>query len=311
MMTVFNGLLDRNAAAISRPINAVRQLAEKSNDASDDNWLTTFVLIVILLTVFAAVMFVAAIRFRHIAQQQADALFSKAKTENTISAEKAASLPRVVQRWLQRADVIGKSTPNRLIIRQRGTLRTKPERKWMPFESTQYFTIDPPGFVWIASIHIGSLLRIGGRDTYRDGHGNMIIKPLYLFNAADGWGKEVDQGTLVRYLAEMAWFPHAAASQFLRWQSINETQAYVTMEYRGVSASGVFTFNDDGDAISFEAKRYGEFGGIYRKERWSVKTTSFATIGGTRIGNRNEVTWRLPEGDFHWLNMEVTDITRA
>lgn len=308
MVTAINGLLDRHAAAMSRPINAIRQLTERSIDASDNSWLTTSLLILGLLLVFAVAMFVAAIRFRNVAQHQADALFSTTKKESTITVEKIASLPQTVQRWLARADVVGRSVPNKLIIHQRGTLRTKPQNKWMPFESTQYFTIDPPGFVWIASIHAGPLLKIGGRDTYQKGRGKMVIKPLYLFSAANARGKEIDQGALVRYLAEMAWFPQAATSRYLRWQSINESQANVTMEYEGISASGVFSFNADGDAIAFEAKRYGDFDGIYRKERWSVKTTSFATIGGMHIGNKAEVTWRLPEGDFHWLNMEITDI---
>lgn len=308
MVTVINGLLDRHTAAMSPPINAARQLAEKSIDASDNSWLTTSLLILILLLAFVAAVFIAAIRFRHAAQQQVNALLSTSKKETTIAVEKITSLPQTVQRWLARAAVVGKPMPNKLIIQQRGTLRTKPENKWMPFESTQYFTIDPPGFVWVASIQAGPLLKIGGRDTYREGRGNMLIKPLYLFSVADARGKEIDQGALVRYLAEMAWFPHAATSRYLRWQSMNESQAYVTMDYEGVSASGVFSFNADGDAIGFEAKRYGDFEGVYRKERWWVKTTSFATLGGMRIGNKAEVTWRLPEGDFHWLNMEITDI---
>ena len=268
----------------------------------------TFVTVGLLLTVG---LLASAMRFRRVALDQADALFSVTTKKKTVTAEMMSPLPQPVQRWMHRADVVGKATPNKLIIHQQGTLRTKPESKWVPFEATQYFTIDPPGFVWIAAIKMFPLMEIGGRDTFRAGHGNMTIRPLYLFNAANARGKEIDQGTLVRYLAEMAWFPQAATSPYLRWQSMNESQAFVTMEYEGVSASGVYFFNADGDVTGFEAKRYGDFDGVYRKERWSVITTSFASIGGTRIGNKSQVTWKLPEGDFHWLNMEITGIEPA
>lgn len=253
----------------------------------------------------------AAMRFRRIGHDEVTTLFSQATIEYRVTAESINALPQIVQRWMRRADVVGKTTPNKLIVHQRGTLRTAPESRWLPFEATEYFTANPPGFVWIATIHAASFMKIGGRDTYRNGHGNMVIKPLYLFNAADAKGKEIDQGTLVRFLAEMAWFPQAAVSPYLQWQSMSESQARVTMEYGGISGSGIYSFNADGDVIGFEARRYGDFGGIYRKERWSVKTTSFADLGGTRIGNKNQVTWRLPEGDFHWLNMEVIAIAAA
>jgi hypothetical protein len=34
--------------------------------------------------------------------------------------------------------------------------------------------------------------------------------------------------------------------------------------------------------------------------------TGYKAFNGTRIGNKNEVTWKLKEGDVTWLKLEVT-----
>lgn len=269
----------------------------------------TTVLNIIVIVVIT--MLAAAMRFRANSQHQADALFMAARPGIVVTNEMISGLPQAVQRWLLHAGVVGKETPNKLIISERGMLRTQPDQRWMRFKATQHFSIDPPGFVWQASITAAPGIEIGGQDTYREGRGKMVIKPLYLLNASDGSGKEIDQGTLVRYLAEMAWFPQCAVSPYLRWQRINENEAQVTMEYKGVIASGVYSFSTEGDVTGFKAKRYGNFGGIYKKENWSVETTGYSTFNGVRIGNKSDVTWKLAEGDFHWLSIEVTKIVGA
>ena len=124
-------------------------------------------------------------------------------------------------------------------------------------------------------------------------------------------GKEVDQGTLLRFLAEMAWFPQAAISPYLKWESVDDTSARVNMDYKGVSASGIYSFNRDGLVEAFEARRYGDFGGIYRKENWHIAVTGYKTFNGVRVGNANQVTWKLREGDFTWLEIYLTSIEPA
>jgi len=44
---------------------------------------------------------------------------------------------------------------------------------------------------------------------YRDGKGNMQIKLGTIFPIANATGEEMDQGSMMRYLNEMMWFPTA------------------------------------------------------------------------------------------------------
>jgi hypothetical protein len=187
-------------------------------------------------------------------------------------------------------------------------MRTDSSGNWVPFDAEQYFTIDPPGFVWNAHIHTRKFIDIVGRDKYENGKGNMLIKAASLITIANSSGKEIDQGTLIRYMAEMMWFPHAAVRDYLDWKEIDSTHARATMSYGGITASGVYTFNEEGFPIGFEAQRYRDLNGKYTKETWSVAITDYTYFNGVAIGNKSEVTWKLKEGDFTWLKLEVTDI---
>jgi hypothetical protein len=61
---------------------------------------------------------------------------------------------------------------------------------------------------------------------------------------------------MLRYLAEIVWFPSAALSDFIIWEQIDSLKARATISNGGIKASGIFSFNQDGDIVSFEALRY-------------------------------------------------------
>ena len=261
--------------------------------------------VLFIVVIFAA----AASHFDSKVKSEVTHLKAQAAPGNKVLTEEMiANKPQIVQRWLRQAGVVGKENPNVVRIEQKGSMRSSADGKWMPLNAVQYFSIDPPSFIWHAEIEAAPLIYIAGRDKFSDGEGNMLIKLLSVLPLANSSGKEINQGTLLRYMAEMAWFPQAAASDYLTWEPINDRQARVTMTYRGTSASGTYFFNEGGDVTGFEARRYGDFGGVYRKETWSIAVTGYASLNGRRIGNTSEVTWKLPEGDFKWLKVELTAI---
>jgi len=81
---------------------------------------------------------------------------------------------------------------------------------------------------------------------YYQGKGNMLIKIPPFVTIADARGKEIDQGTLVRYLNEVMWFPCAYLNDYVKWESIDSTSAKATIIYGGVTASAILYFDDEG-----------------------------------------------------------------
>jgi hypothetical protein len=47
-----------------------------------------------------------------------------------------------------------------------GEFRTRPNATWSRFIANQHFTVDPPGFVWDATINMGPLLPVRVCDGY-------------------------------------------------------------------------------------------------------------------------------------------------
>jgi hypothetical protein len=227
---------------------------------------------------------------------------------DTVTNDSLENLPPVVQRWLMRSNVIGKKRPKAVYLRQTGWLRTKKEWKWMRMEANQFITTERPGFVWQAVIRAGRMFTINGYDQYRNGKGSMLIKALNVLTLAKDDGEQIDQGAMMRFLAEIMWFPTAALNSYIRWEYINDRQARAVMQYENVTASGVFSFNDEGDVTGFEGKRYANFNHVYSLELWCITVTGYREFHGIRIANKSQVTWKLKEGDFTWLHVEVTDI---
>ncbi|HWI54673.1 MAG TPA: DUF6544 family protein [Desulfobacteria bacterium] len=217
-------------------------------------------------------------------------------------------LPLCVQKWLGDSKVIGREKIKIVRLKQKGIMRTTEDGKWMPVEAEQYFNVDEPGFIWIAKIKMAPFIYIAGRDKYRDGNGHMLIKLLSLITLADSRGKEMDQGTLLRYMAEMPWFPTAALSSYIKWEEIDSNRAKATMAYGGITASGIFEFNHKGELVSFFANRYRDLNGRYVLQNWGGITRGYREFNGVRIPNKTDVIWKPETGDFNWYKCEITEI---
>lgn len=233
-----------------------------------------------------------------------------ASEQKVIKKEMLRSLPPIVKKWLERSHVIGKEIIYNVHLKQTGEMRTKPDGKWMPVKAEQWFKTKKPGFIWIADVRAAPGIHLAGRDKYENGKGHMLIKLLSLITVVDAKGKEIDQASMLRYLAEIVWFPSAALSDYIEWEQVDTTMAKATMTFSGISASGLFKFSANGDVMSFQAKRYYDRKGIPALEDWfiQIEPDSYKEFEGVRIPARSAVTWKLKEGDFTWYKLEIVDI---
>lgn len=253
--------------------------------------------------------FAARKRFNRMVDEEVEALFEKVEKDvRKISEADLEGLPDAVRRWLGNSGIMDRGDIKAVRLRQNAEMRLAEDKPWMPVRAEQYFIPHQPGFVWKADIRMAPFIHISGRDKYDDARGNMLIKVLSMFTVADSSGPEIDQGTMLRYLAETIWFPSAALNDYIIWKHIDENNAEATMTYGDISATGVFTFNSDGDPTHFEAERYGEFDGETRLETWAIPLKSYREFEGVRVPTEGEVTWKLDAGDFNWFNFEVTEI---
>ncbi|MGI5912223.1 MAG: DUF6544 family protein [Syntrophomonadaceae bacterium] len=268
------------------------------------------VVLVVILLIFI-VSFIANLAFNQQVEKEVKELFGvgKVKTNEQIVQEKdLEGLPEPVQRWLRYSQVVGKDRITTVRSKQSALLRTKQDQPWMATEAENYYTIPQPGFIWHAKIKAAPLVHIAGRDKYYQGNGNMLIKFLSLFTVANAKGKEINQGSLIRYLAESVWFPTAALNSYIIWEEIDSNSAQATISYKGITAAGTFFFNEKGEPINFIAERYMESNGEYSLETWSVLVGDYKEFSGFKVPTTGEVTWKLKTGDFKWFQFELKEI---
>ncbi len=233
---------------------------------------------------------------------------NKKSDKSKIQRSDIKDLPDNVQNWLKSSKVIGRGKINSARLKQKAVMRLDRNKSWMLADAEQYFTVGKPGFIWKARIKAAPFMYIVGRDMYFEGKGNMLIKFMSMIPIANSSGPKIDQGTLLRFLAETVWFPTAALEDYIKWEKVNDKKAEATMSYDETSESGIFTFNENGDVIKFEADRYREMGGNYSKERWVIDITEHKILNGIKIPTKGKITWELDSGDFTWFKFEIKEI---
>jgi hypothetical protein len=211
-----------------------------------------------------------------------------------------------VQRWLRWARVVGTQRPVSVRLKQTGQFRLTEGGGWLPFRAEEYYTTDPPGFVWSVTLRLAGLLPISGRDRYFEGRGDIEMRLLSLVPVARSRGRGLDQGALLRYLNEIMWFPAAAVSPYIRWEGVDANAARATLSYRGVTASATFMFDAQDRLINMVARRYND--ARARVETWSTPLNAYGEFEGVRVPVAGEGVWTYDSGDFPYIRLRITEL---
>lgn len=223
--------------------------------------------------------------------------------------EKVKNLPKIVQIWINNSGILNRDIINVGKIIQKAKLKMKPEQEdWYEASAIQYSTVKVPAFVWFVDVKMNDLLFVYGRDKYENGKGSMIIKINSLIKVVDEKGAKLDEGTLQRYLGEMVWLPNVALSPYVVWKEINDTVAEATMSYNGVSGTGRFYFNKNGDVVKYQALRYMGNNPDAKKFNWVMTITDYKVFEGVKIPSKMFATWEMENKNWTWIQLEVVDI---
>lgn len=262
------------------------------------------------LVLLIAIVGFANIHFNKKVHKEVNTLIAlPLKNKTIVSKEMLQQLPPVIQKWLLHSGIIGKEKVQFVRLKQKGEMRTKPGGDWMPFEAVQYFNVNEPQFIWQTNVKMMPLISLAGRDKFVNGQGEMQIKLLSLIYVANaGPGEKINSAAMIRYLAETSWFPAAAISDYIKWETIDSLSARAIMTYKAITVSGIFTFNESGDMLTFSADRYYGTGNDASLEKWLVETTGYKDFNGIRIPYKSKVSWVLKTGQFNWANIELTDL---
>ncbi|PQV50462.1 hypothetical protein CLV33_102324 [Jejuia pallidilutea] len=228
---------------------------------------------------------------------------------NTVLEKEILHLPEIIQKWMLNSGVVGKENINSVRLQQKGKMKTKPNSKWLNFTAEQCFNVKEPAFIWSTKVDVMPMLKMVGRDKLINGKGNMLIKLAGIIPIVnEGENEKINSATMLRYLAEIVWFPSAALNNYIYWEAIDKLTVKATLTINEKSVTGVFKFSDVGEVQSFEAKRYYGAGEHATLQTWYIKIREFKDFNGYKIPSKSDVLWKLKEGDFNWLYLEITKL---
>ncbi|WAI01724.1 DUF6544 family protein [Methanogenium organophilum] len=227
-----------------------------------------------------------------------------------IPAEKIESLPEPVRRYLGYAIPEGREPVRFVRMKETGEFRTEPGGKWMPLEAEQYFSAGVPGFIWHAKIRANSLFWIDVRDKYVGNQGNMLVKLLSTVPVADAMGPEIDVSSLHRYIGEMPWFPTTFLNEeHITWEPVDSSRARAIIADGENTATVEFSFDEAGRiTLVTTDERYRTVGDRFFQDTWTGYYDDYQEIGGFRVPMQIAAEWNLPDGDFSYVRLRVTEI---
>ncbi|NJN82205.1 MAG: hypothetical protein HC802_07950 [Caldilineaceae bacterium] len=214
--------------------------------------------------------------------------------------------PAPIQRYLRHAGVVGKPMVHSVRLEQEGRFRTGMGQPWMPIRAEEFYSVDPPGFIWDAKFYMAGLPILRVRDSYRDGKGEILGKIGGLVTMLQDEGEGLDQGAMLRYLQEMIWFPSAFLGDNISFTPIDDGSAQVTFTDHGKSVTGTLFIDPEGNVTNFVAERFRS-----DKNALGTWTTPMSEVGefeGLQLPIAGKGVWLQPEGDYEYVDLTVTQL---
>ncbi|MDP4109927.1 MAG: hypothetical protein Q8878_07875 [Bacillota bacterium] len=213
--------------------------------------------------------------------------------------EDIAKLPEPVKKYFRCCGYIGKQKMSFMKAEFKNvSFSTGVGKPTLKIDYTQYnFAQKPQRFAFIDSSMF--FIPFQGFDCFQDGTGSMkgvIAKTFTLF---DQRGPDMDKASLVTVLSESLLVPNVALQDYIIWEAVDETHAKAKIIFNGVSAGGVFSFNEKGEMTSFttDDRTAVDFSGNKRHVKWSAVCGGYRNDNGIKKPSELRAIWHYPEGD--------------
>ena len=268
------------------------------------------VVVVLLVGALATIAAVNSARFGKRVRRDVAELWEKLPESRPIDRQALGRLPRPVRAYLEKALGSRTSCIRTVRLQHGGTFRPALDGGWLAIHGQQYFSVDPPGFVWWGRVRLAPGLWIDARDRVLRGVGNMLVSAESSYTLADSSGPELDQGALLRLLGEMAWFPTVFLDdRYVVWSAVDDRHAKATLRLHGREGTGLFTFGDDGLPAMFSAERYRDLGsGKSLLTPFTGRLSDYRTVDGLLVPHMMVAAWIVGGREIEYVRFSVKRI---
>ena len=233
-------------------------------------------------------------------------------SDEIFTSQDLEGMPGAIQKYMVNCGYIGKRKMNSLKMEYRDVAfsqgRNGPK---LTIDYTQYdYAAEPARLALIESSMFG--IPFQGYDYYQDGKGGMkgvIAKLITLF---DQTGEDMDRACLATFLAESMFVPTVLLQGYIELEEIDDYHVKATATAYGQTVSGIFTYNEDYEMVSFSTNDRAVYGtdGTVEYVPWSAVCGNYE-IGadGIKVPTAFKAVWNYPEGDFVYFDGTISSIT--
>lgn len=234
------------------------------------------------------------------------------KSDDVFSAKDFEGFPTAIQKYVENSGYIGKKKMN-FVKMQYHDVDFSQGRKGpnLKIDYTQYdYVSEPSRLALIESSMFG--IPFQGYDYYSDGKGGMkgvIAKLFTLFNQT---GEEMDKACLATFLAESMFAPTILLQDYIEFEEISEYQVKAKVTAYGQTVSGVFTFNEEYEMVSFSTNDRAVVGsdGTVEYVPWSAVCGNYKVgANGIKAPSSFQAIWNYKDGDFIYFDGTISSIT--
>lgn len=240
-------------------------------------------------------------------------------TENQLSGDNEpftekdfSHLPTAIQRYIENCGYIGTQKMSYLKMEYHNVdFSQGKDRPTLTIDYTQYnFINDPCRMALIDSSMFG--IPFEGYDYYQNGTGGMkgvIAKAITLF---DQTGADMDRACLATFLAESLFAPTILLQNYITFEEISDFEVRATITYGGQTASGIFTFNEQYEMISFTTNDRAVAGtdGSMEYIPWSAICNDYQLpASGIKYPTKFQAVWNYPDGNFVYFDGVISEVS--
>lgn len=232
-------------------------------------------------------------------------------TQDIFTARDFSNLPIPIQKYIENCGYIG--TPKISYMKMEYSNVNFSQGRNGPtliIDYTQYnFVNEPCRMAFIDSGMFG--VPFEGYDYYQNGTGGMkgvIAKAITLFNQT---GADMDKACLVTFLAESLFAPTILLQDYIVFEEINDLEVQATINYKGQTASGIFTFNEQYEMISFTTndRAVAEQDGSMNYVPWSAHCSNYQlSDDGIKHPTQFQAIWHYPDEEFIYFDGIINEV---
>ncbi len=239
---------------------------------------------------------------RQMRQHVAD-LFSQVETgpAKTYDPAQLTGLPAPVQRYFRHVLKPGQPYVRSVRLRHDGQFKTDLKKDWMDITGEEYFVADKPAYIWN-----GTTTWFSACDQYVAGRGSLTVRLLGAVPIQHASGPTVDEGELLRWLAETIWFPTSLLPGGPAiWSPIDDNSATLTLSDNGLTVSCQMHFNEKGEIVRYQAQRYSD---MTHRLPWTGQASDYREVDGVRIPFHASAAWVIDGVEQPYAQFTVRDI---